>query len=381
MNTHDVLAYSVAQQIVRDVRAGSPAWSSVFSPSVHPAGARGWPVPDFVVHDTTSGATGAAEFKPPDQTKREYLTGLGQAVAYTRDFHYGILVVPDVANDDFLIGKYLQDVLTQSVTASLPLALVEYDARTLSPTHADLLIRRPLASRTGVPIGRPPVESSFYAKWRDASPMELARFLDLLYEEGRAAHPTRSIRDRAFDRLWVEMTSGRTAHWRGQRRRMSNTARNKEAWGKNYRNFVAHIGWCGPDGKLTDRGLEALRVVHLYGATSRVFLDFLAKSVLSEGKHLVLINAINQLQDRMTPPTNESQWLDDLELGLENQGLLTRNPGRHSAAVQKVVRQFLKAEKTLWRNLELITPRGGRVFHPGRGFIFDWSRITSLVGS
>jgi hypothetical protein len=289
------------------------------------------------------------------------------------------LVVPDVADDDFRIGHYLHDVLTQSVTASLPLALVEYDARTLSPTHADLLIRRPLASRTSVPVGRPPVESSFYAKWRDASPMELGRFLELLYEEGRVSHPTRSIRDRAFDRLWVEMTSGRTTHWRGQRRRVA--ARAKVSWGKNYRNFVAHIGWCGPDGKLTARGLEALRVVHLYGASSRVFLDFLATSVLSEGKHLVLINAINRLQDTMPSPEDQGQWLDDIEFGLENQGLLKRNPGRHGAAVQNVARQFLKAEKTLWRNLELITPRGGRVFHPGRGFIFDWSRITSLVGS
>ncbi|HTW43181.1 MAG TPA: hypothetical protein VMD79_12785 [Solirubrobacteraceae bacterium] len=381
MNTHDVLAYAVAQQIVRDIRAGDPQWSPVFSPTVHTAGARGWPIPDFVLQDAASGEAGAAEFKPPDQTKREYLTGLGQAVAYTRDFHYSLLVVPDVADDDFQIGAYLQDVLTQSVTSPLPVGLVEYDPRTLSSARADLLIRRPLTARAGGFARRPPVESSFYAKWRDASPQELARFLELLYEEGRKPHQARSIRDRAFDRLWVEMTSGRTLHWGGQPRRVTNRASNREAWGKNYRNFVTHIGWCGPDGKLTEPGLEGVRVVHLYGANSRVFLDFLARSVLSEGKHLVLLNAINELQDAMIPPKEETKWLSDIELGLEHQGLLKRNPGRHGAAVQNVARGFLKAEKTLWRNLELITPRGTRVFHPGRGFIFDWSRITSLLGS
>jgi hypothetical protein len=177
------------------------------------------------------------------------------------------------------------------------------------------------------------------------------------------------------------MIAGKLRHWSGQPRQVTNTSRNQEAWGKNYRNFATHIGWCGPDGKLTDGGLEALRVVHLYGSASRVFLDFLARSVLGDGKHLVLINAINELQDGMHPPVDESQWLDDIEVGLERQGLLKRNPGRHGAAVQKVARGFLKAEKTLWRNLDLIVPRGRRVFHPGRGFIFDWSRITSLVGA
>jgi hypothetical protein len=381
VKTHDVLAYAVAQQIVQDVRAGDPAWSAVFSPNVHTAGTRGWPFPDFVIQDTASGEAGAAEFKPPDQTKREYLTGLGQAVAYTRDFHYGILVVPDVADDDFRIGAYLGEVLAQSVAVSLPLGLVEYDARTLSSARAQLLVRRALTSRTGGFARRPPVEGSFYAKWRDAAPGELGRFLELLYEEGRTQRSIRNVRDRAFDRLWAEITTGQTRHWGGETRRVTNNARNKEAWGKNYRNFVTHIGWCGPDGKLTDGGLEALRVVHLYGSDSRVFLDFLARSVLGEGKHLVLINAINELQDQMGRPMGEAHWLNDVETGLEDQGLLKRNPGRHGAAVQDVARGFLKAEKTLWRNLDLITPRGARVFHPDRGFIFDWSRITSLIGA
>jgi hypothetical protein len=381
VNTHDVLAYSVAQQIVRDIRAGDPAWSAAFSANVHTAGTHGWPLPDFVIQDAASGEAGAAEFKPPDQTKREYLTGLGQAVAYTRDFHYGILIVPDVSDDDFHIGAYLEEVLAQSVAEHLPLGLVEYDARTLSSARAQLLVRRPLAPRVGGFTGHPPVEGSFYAKWRDASPWELGRYLEALYDEGRVPDPTRTIRDRAFDLLWAEIIVGQTRHWGGQSRHVTNSARNKEAWGKNYRNFVAHIGWCGPDGKLTDSGLEALRVVHLYGSDSRVFLDFLTRSVLGEGKHLVLINAINELQDAMGSPADEAQWLNDVEVGLEDQGLLKRNPGRHGAAVRNVARAFLKAEKTLWRNLDLIIPRDTRVFHPGRGFIFDWSRITSLVGA
>jgi hypothetical protein len=381
MSTHDLLAFSVAQTLVQDIRAGHSDWSAVFSANVHTAGARGWPVPDFVIQDDDAGDAAAAEFKPPDQTKREYLTGLGQAVGYTKDFHYSLLVVPTVADDNFPIAHYLNEVLTQSVADSLPVGLVKYDPKSLSESRADVQLLRPLSPRTGTFVGRPAVESSFYAKWRDASPNELGKLLEYLYEEGRALDPARSVRDRAFERLWDDMTHGRTLHLQGQPRKIRDTPANREGWGKNYRNFVTHIGWCGPDGKLTEDGLQALRIVHLYGSDSQVFLDAVTRAVLEAGKHLVLINAITKMQDTPGIPHDEGKWLDEVEGGLEDEGLLKRNPGRHAAAVQQSVRGFLKAEKTLWKTLGLIVPRGSRVFHPGRGFIFDWARITSLIGS
>ena len=60
----------------------------MFSANVFSTSARVWPLPDFVIVDQDNDTTTAAEFKPPDQTKREYLTGLGQVVAYTRDFDH-----------------------------------------------------------------------------------------------------------------------------------------------------------------------------------------------------------------------------------------------------------------------------------------------------
>jgi hypothetical protein len=331
-----------------------------------------------VVVDETTGILLAAEFKPPAQTKREYLTGVGQAVAYTRDFNYAALVMPQYADDGYNIGQHVFDVLDQTLYDAAPIALMTYDPAVLSPANPGCNLIRPLTSRTAPLITSPNVTDSFYAKWRDASPEELGLFLEYLYDEGRAVNAVGTVRDRAFDRLWADMVAGSTRNWSDNHRRIN--ANHRVAWGKNYRNFVTHLDWILPGGALTGTGLEALHIVHRYGHRSQVFLDLLARAVLLPGKHLVLVNAISRYQDGGPIPGVEQDWLDGVEQYLEDEGLLKRNPGRHSAAIQNVARGFLKAEKTLWRRLGLIVPRGGRVFHPGRGFIFNWERITGLVG-
>ena len=383
MITHDVLAFSVAAEAVRRIRSGDTHWVPLFSTDVYPTSARSWPMPDFVIVDDHNHVTIAAEFKPPNQSKREYLTGLGQAVAYTRDFTYGLLIVPEFADDDYPIANHIAQVLTQEVATPLPVGLLRYDARTLSPSNAGFEVLRQLEHRVGAFTSHALLDNSFWAKWRDISPQELGLLLQYLYDEGRkTGGVSGTVRDRALRKLWLDIQANRAFHWGGAPRHVADTSANQVAWGKNYRNFVTHIGWAAADGKLTEEGLVALRIVHQYGSDSRIFLDELAKTLLLVGKHLVLINAINEFQDVQGAFAGEQQWLDAIEGHLEDEGLLKRNPGRHAAAIRHSARGFLKAEKTIWRNLDLIVPRGktgGRVYHPGRGFIFDWSRITSLL--
>lgn len=377
MNTHDVLAFAIAGEAIARIRGADPEWA-VFSQNVHSTSARSWPLPDFVIVDETHGKTAAAEFKPPNQTKREYLTGLGQAIAYTRDFDHALLVTPSVADDGYPIGAHVQEVLDQDIAGDLPLGVLQYDPATISPAYPHFEILRKLEPRASVPAKRVAIENSFWAKWREASPQELGLLLEYLYEEGRTAAAGRTIRDRAFDRLWVDMVAGRTHHWEGKPRRLTEGPQ-KASWAKNFRNFVGHLGWTAGDGALTHEGLEALHIVHQYGSESQVFLDHLAQAVMLAGKHLVLLNEINEFQDAAAGFGSEAEWLDELEQRLEDAGMLKRNPARHAAASRGSARQFLKAEKQLWRKLGLIVPRGQRVYHQGRGFIFDWGRITSLL--
>jgi hypothetical protein len=379
MNTHDVLAFAVGTEAVRRVRAGLGPWNTIFSADSYVTASRSWPMPDFVLVDSGKRITVAGEFKPPKQSKREYLTGLGQAVAYARDFDYGLLILPTIADDGYPIAAHVKSVLTQTPFAAAPIGVLSYDPATLSPASPGFTELHFFAGRVGSPTSPATLDQSFYAKWREMSPQEAFFYLSFSYDEMRKpTSSTASIRDLAFDHLWSEIQSGNVHHWAGGIRHYKNNEKMKTAVLKNYRNFLFHLGWTESNGSLTGEGLKALHVGTIYGADSRPFLDAIATAALIEGKHLILFNAISEFQDTSTQ-TDEQIWLQELETFLEDKGLLKRNPARAAAAVSGSSRQFLKAEKQFWRKLELIIPRGARVFHPGRGFIFNWARITSLL--
>jgi hypothetical protein len=377
VTVHDVLSQAVASKALAEIRGANSSWSHVFTPNVVIQGTQGWPQPDFIFKDVTTSVTLAGEFKPPAQTKREYLTGLGQAIAYTKDFNYAALVVPDSA-DSYPIGNHIHDVLNQPIYASVPLTLLTYDPSTLSQSNPNYVMARALTIRTDAVPTPAKLAGSFYAKWRDASPDELGFYLNFLYQESLLGGAG-TVRDRAFARMWVLMTTGGVKNWSGQPRSVTNTPQGETAWGKNFRNFTAHLGWTMTEGFLTEEGLQALHIRHVYGADSQVFADLLARTLLLDGKHLMLINEIQQFQEAGPIASVEATYLADLELYLENKGLLQRNVGRHNAAVQGVARGFLKSEKTIWRNLQLISPRGARAFYPGIGYRFNWERITGLL--
>jgi hypothetical protein len=385
--THDELAYAVATEAVAAIRRADAPWQAVFSVACHVTTSRQWPVPDFVLADEKNDLSAAAEFKPPGQTKREYLTGLGQAVAYTKDFDYGLLVVPDIADDGYPIARHIREILDQSDYSGTPVALLRYDPSTITAMHAGASVSRFFQVRGSRPPHRAKLDASFYAKWREISDEEAATFLRHLYrEQTDPSSADGTIRDRAWERVWADIQAGKLHNWQGKVRHFkddrSSDRKNYDGNMKNWRNFLNHIGWIETDGRLTPLGLEAHHVALAYGARSSMFRNIVARSVLLEGKHLILINAINEYQDerlRTGPFADEQSWLDGIEENLEDRGLLQRNPARHEAATRGQTRGFLKSEKQLWKELGFIIPKGRYVYHQGRGFIFNWSRITELL--
>ena len=104
-NTHDTYTNKTCQIILSKIRNQENEWKQIFSSSINRVGWNGWPQPDFVCEDNVTNMRYAIEFKPPNQTKREYLTGLGQCLGYLNAHNYSGLVLPEKSDDGFEIAE------------------------------------------------------------------------------------------------------------------------------------------------------------------------------------------------------------------------------------------------------------------------------------
>ena len=96
---HDASATMYGDAILTKIRNADCDFKQIFSTSIVRTGDWDWPRPDYVCYDEDLKVTYALEFKPPFQSKREYLTGLGQSLAYLQKHMYSGLIVPFVASD------------------------------------------------------------------------------------------------------------------------------------------------------------------------------------------------------------------------------------------------------------------------------------------
>lgn len=126
---HDFMALELSSVLLTQLRTGQAAnWAipRLSDKSILWQGVADWPRPDMAFEDKSTKATLALEFKPSNQTKREYITGLGQMITYLADFEFAGLAVPEKSDDGFGIAKYLRDVIVRDLT-DLPIVLFSYD--------------------------------------------------------------------------------------------------------------------------------------------------------------------------------------------------------------------------------------------------------------
>src|SRR5262245_937702 len=140
---HNFMAHRVSARLLNELRAGTATWANgLLTPIATLWQAMAdWPRPDVTFQDTSNEASLAFEFKPPNQPKREYITGVGQAVTYLNDFRYTGLVLPELANDGYPIADYIHKLLDKFL-ADKPIALLSYQT---DPTI--FVVRRGLTNR------------------------------------------------------------------------------------------------------------------------------------------------------------------------------------------------------------------------------------------
>ena len=369
---HNFMAHEVSTLLLDQLRTGNAnAWatSKLTKKTTLWQGKADWPRPDIAFEDRTKGSSFAIEFKPPNHPKREYVTGLGQAITYLSDFEFSGLVVPNLSADGFDIGSYLLNLLDRELT-TLPIALFTYD---LDPKG--FVVRRKLKTRKSPPsripkgVGR----DVFWGYWRDLSQFDLYHLL-LLADRKRES----SSFDDVFRRFWNSFAvTGRARTWEGRRRKKKK--RNAPSYTSerlNARLAMRHAGMITVDGELTGPGHELLRVGKIYGPNSSAFSDGIARLVLLEGGHLELMFWVEEQHRFLSSSARitSKAYFRALDLALIKAGVIAPPTGAAKA-------HYVRDEPKLWNKLGLLHPVGkNRYFHQGLGLAFDWRKIISVLG-
>ena len=369
---HNFMAHEVSALLLGQLRTGkAAAWASprLSEKSTLWQGKAAWPRPDIAFEDRASGSAFAIEFKPPNHSKREYVTGLGQAITYLNDFEYSGLVVPNLSGDGFEIGNYLLNILDGDLSP-LSIALFTYEQ-----DPKKIKVRRKLKERQSPPPGIPRGigRKVFWGYWRDLSRYDL--FELLLLTDRMNGCPFEEV----FSRFWTRYAvTGRARTWEGTRRKKKEKrAASFTAERLNARLAMSDSGMLSLSSDLTALGHELLRVGKIYGPGSVAFSDGIARLVLMEGNHLELIFWVDE-QNRSLSAANKMTsvgYFGALDNVLVEAGVIAdRAEGAAKA-------HFLRDEPKLWNKLGLLIRDGNaRYFHKGLGFAFDWRRLVSILG-
>lgn len=366
---HNRMAHECGKSLLASLRGSTADWIDRTKFTQHSTfwqGMADWPQPDQAFQDAGTNATVAIEFKPPGHSKTEYVRGLGQAVTYLGGFESALLVLPDRAGDGFRIGKYIAELVQREVAGGLSLGVLTYAS---DPSQLSTLISVPLR-RSATPAATASQRRVFWAYWRDLSQFDL---LDILRGIDR-----RQSFDRAFAWYWTKLRAkGKARTWENRRRSIGKGDAYRKSEGINTKLSLRHCGLMNADGTLTEAALALIQTGKVYGPESRAFIERLSRSVLLDGRHLELIFWIEEVQASLPASalTEAKKYYKAIDGELLARGILAAPPSGTAKP------SFFRDEPKLWNKLGLLRRFGAkRYFCPGRGLVFDWRAIVSVVG-
>ncbi len=377
---HDELTVKASAAIIGKIRVQDNDWKQIFSNSISRMGDFGWPRPDYVCFDNELQQSFAFEFKPPKQTKREYLTGLGQSIAYLQKHHYAALIVPRKA-ESFLISEYIKTVLELDHLKGLPLALIDYDEDIIgSEPNRSIRLLKPISEKREVVLQKASLNETYWCWWRDGSHYEVLQLLQLSDKYNDQVGDIYS--EYIWPEFWKLMVEGKTKQWDGSPRTISGDSDTPNtSYKQNYKIPLFQLGlWEQGEGRLTIEGYKAMSFGKLFGPDSSQFKDYLTQLILLNGKHLQLIQDVIEFQKTASPEEKSSSanFKKGIENFLESKGSIgARKPGRTTTDAKG---SYLRDEPKLWNKFDLLErDNNGNYFFEGEGYKFDWVRITEII--
>ncbi|MDB8556552.1 hypothetical protein PNU17_12315 [Turicibacter sanguinis] len=379
--THDELATIVGTQLLSNIRDEKEEWKQIFSTNIFRVGDWDWPRPDYVLSDDENGVTYANEFKPPKQTKREYLTGLGQCMAYLQKHDYAGLMLPKYSDDGFKISEYVFKLLSSEEFCHLPISLIEYDENSIEidPSSSVKILKSINEVRGSNPINKSvsTVVKTFWCFWRDASHYEIYDLLKLAdkYNDEEGDIYSNFV----YPEFYHMLVSGNTKQWDGTGRKKKKSEKSRKSEKQNYKIPLFHLGlWSQSEGRLTAKGYRLLTIGKLYGANSKQFKDYLTYLLLIDGKHLQLIHEFVKFQNESIAIESKSkEFLLQVEEYFESKGHIGKRKPTAKTTNAKVT--YLRDEPKVWNHLGLVLTKNKAYFFPNEGFKFKWDKITEIL--
>lgn len=370
---HDKYATYCGDTILHNIRSGNPNFQQIFTTNITRSADWDWPRPDYVCFDEDLKCSYALEFKPPAQNKREYLTGLGQSYSYLQKHSYSGLIIPYIADDGFPIAQYILDTMQSPEFVNISSSLYAYD-----PSNGDIKLLKPINGlRTDGPISTVAAEAkTFWCWWRDISQYELydLLYLSFLYNN----HQGDIYTDYIYPNFYKKMIDKQTMQWDGTPRNKTYSAQSYASEKQNYKIPLSQLElWNNGDCRLTELGFKMLEIGSKYGPNSQRFIDALAYLVLTNGRHLDLINIVNQFQDGPMPEQSKDYLLQIENFLTQNGCIGKRKP---TAITTNAKGSYLRDEPKLWNKFGLLFAYNKRSYYfPNKGYEFNWERITNIL--
>ncbi len=374
---HDDLAVLCGDDILSKIRQGDPDFKQIFSDKMIRSADWDWPRPDYVCVDEELECSYAIEFKPPFQTKREYLTGLGQAISYLQKHLYSGLVVPRVSDDGFQISKFISDTLTADEFKDVAVSLYDYDP---SDVYAGVNILRGIDHERvceSINAVTGDKAKTFWCWWRECSQYELLDLLELAfrYNDKEGDIYTTKIYPDFHERL----VDKKTYKWDGKPRNKKDSAKSAKSEKQNYKIPLTQLELWN-EGHLTDLGFKMLQIGKKYGANSTAFMDAFGYLLLVNGRHLELIKRFERYQKEIDSIADTSpKFLLQIEDMLTADGCIgARKPGEVTTGKKQT---YIRDEGKLWNKFGIVENVGNTThyYFKGEGYRFDWHKISDIL--
>lgn len=412
---HHILAKKATDSVLSKFKNGEWFCCSTYGKNFYRTGCDAdFPSPDAAFADSVDNLVVSFEFKPPTETKRGILTGLGQSIAYLQFSDLSYLVIPEMV-EDYNISAHLSDIFSTIITDKIPVGLISYkndNPEDVSLAHnIDHLLEHNV-KHTGVQNSRfwakhvdMPIplfhlilhytylkkvnndpEDAFAKCWKSAmAPTSNLTGLDpkpVLDVNGQPIITVGGTKPLTYFEKTInkikalpvvdqaakiqEMVANADTTVTGDN--MFNSVR------KNCIPFMHHVGMLDSNCQLTNEGVKMYHLGMVNGPQSSLFRDYFTRMVLLDGHHIDLIYDLERLSCQYRGKKDDNEIKAVMLDEYQSKGMIKTNPGRIAANTKSTeLSRFLKYETILWRGLGIMKKTTGKP-----SFAFDWQRITEV---